>query len=124
MTDLINYYTFEDKYSQQEITKSEGSVFYKAFGVIISINVELVSQNKDGIMVCYRSPKGDLKREFRSIQELELQKVDKDTWEVLKDLIQGSKLTESKELYKFIFKTDGNLPQQSQDHPDRNRQIQ
>lgn len=110
MTDIINYCTFEDKYSQQEISKSEGSVFYKAFGVIISINVELVSQNKDGIMVCYRSPKGDLKREFRNLQEIDLQKADKDTWEVLKDLIQGSKLKESKDLYRFIFKATENSP--------------
>lgn len=115
----INFYTFEDKFSQEEISKEDGTSFYKAFGIVISINTELVSQDKEGILVCYRTPKAILKREYRSIQNIELEKVDRDTWVVLKELIQGSKENDTSDLKRFIFKPTDNLLQQY--HQDRYR---
>lgn len=107
----INYYTFEDRYSQQEISRVEGNKFYKAFGIVLSINTELISLNKEGIMVCYRSPNAVLKREYRSIHQIELKKVDFDTWSALRDLIQGSKTENSQKIKEFAFNSEGNLLQ-------------
>lgn len=73
--------------------------------------------NRDGILVCYRSPRADLKKEFRNLHEISLQQVDKDTWEALKGLIQGSQSIETKELYKFVFSPKDNpLPQYHSNH--------
>lgn len=115
--DSIAYYTFEDKYSQSEYDGKE-AVFYRSFGVVVSISMELVAKKMDGILVCYRTPSAILKKEYRSAQDIFLTKVSEENWHAIRSLIEGASVS-SRDIPVFKFKPDNLLLECHSRHQNR-----